>query len=266
MGCVSMNEFEIKKPKRKHEVVIIRLVTVLVSVIVLICVLGVILTRIDISKSDVRYKSSMIGGLASDRYRLASESDPDFDSFESVEAIISPYRERSNLPIEEIVRFETESCILLFLTSDLLGFLNRPITPIIIVTLINKGDDGILHPVIQLYQGVEADLTDTRGIWYDEDRVARDIVIAYVHEEVTSQVNEDIPIYYGVGVGNPPSFISISSYEPDDTISFEYRGNDYYFWYYLSAPQFGEMLSDNIDIESFKLEEVIELFDIRVVK
>jgi len=59
-----------------------------------------------------------------------------------------------------------------------------------------------------------------------------------------------------------PRFMS----ETDNIIPFEFRGNQYFFWYYLSTPHFGEILAENIDIsQSFMLAEVIELFDIRVV-
>jgi len=53
--------------------------------------------------------------------------------------------------------------------------------------------------------------------------------------------------------------------QPDNIIPFEFRGSQYFFWYYLSTPHFGEILAENIDIsQSFTLAEVIELFDIRV--
>ena len=55
--------------------------------------------------------------------------------------------------------------------------------------------------------------------------------------------------------------------EPDNIIPFVYRGEDYFFRYYLSTPEFSDVLSANIDLSSsFMLAEVIELFDIQVYR
>ena len=125
----------------------------------------------------------------------------------------------------------------------------------------------MISPLDLWTQGIESLALDTSATWHDLDRIARDIIMAHVQAPITSRVNGDIPIFYGVGVGQPPAYISILGLEPDEIISFEFRRNQYFFWYYLSTPHFGEILAENIDIsESFTLAEIIELFDIRVVR
>jgi len=127
--------------------------------------------------------------------------------------------------------------------------------------------NGMVTPVYYWAHGIESLLIDRRGVWHNEDRVARDIVMSYVQEEMTSRVNSGIPLYYGVGVGDPPDYISILGIEPDRIIPFEFSGEQYFLWYFTSPVPFGEILSENIDITThFALAEVIELLNIRVAR
>lgn len=125
--------------------------------------------------------------------------------------------------------------------------------------------DYISYPLYVLVEGVQRSSLYVTGIWYDEDRIARDLISSYVARGVTSIVNSGTPIYYGAGIGLPPQQILILGYEPDNIIHFEYNGEDYFFWYYLSNPGFCELISANIDLSSKTLGEIIELFDIQVI-
>ena len=169
--------------------------------------------------------------------------------------------------IKEITRFESDENHLVFFSDYIAGPFFRPMTCIIRMFSLNENETGGVILAHLWHQEIEAISGEPRRKLFDEDRVARDIVLAYIHRDITAVANGDVPIYYGVGLGNAPAHLSILGYEPDDIIAFEYRDKDYYFWYYLSAPQFGEVLSDNIDIStSFMLAEVIELFDIQIIR
>ena len=54
--------------------------------------------------------------------------------------------------------------------------------------------------------------------------------------------------------------------EPNAIVSFEYRGENYYFWYYRLKYHFGDILEYNIDIQAFTLAEIIALFDIQLIR
>ena len=169
--------------------------------------------------------------------------------------------------IGEITRFEDAGKHIVFFSNYTRLPIFRPMIPLIYIVLFTEQGDSEVIIAHTWFQEVEAIMYERRRKLFDEDRVARDIVLAYIHRDITAVANGDVPIYYGVGLGNPPAHLSILGYEPDNIIAFEYIGEYYYFWYYLSAPQFGEVLSDNIDIStSFMLAEVIELFDIQIIR
>jgi len=170
---------------------------------------------------------------------------------------------------DEIVRFKYDNEYLIVFASYITGGnLFHPIIPIMRIFLFEEHENGNVSVEHFWFQETEAILNERRRLLFDEDRIARDIVMSQIYSDVTARANGGVPIFYGVGVGIPPTYMSILGYEPDNVFLFEYRGKEYFFWYYLSAPYFGEVLSDNIDIAgtSIILAEVIELFDIQIVR
>jgi len=232
----------------------------------------VILIEID-TTGEIRYHQSMMGRVAASSYGLmlgrAYETAQYFDylELEDVESILTLFGEYNHYT-ETIISFESEAYILVFATVDLRGSFLRAPTHNIMAFLVLRRESGMLTSPYRWFQGIDALFYDTKGVWHDEDRVARDIVLAHVYESITSRVNGGVPIFYGVGIGTPPQHISIAGYEPDNIVTFYHRGESYFFWYYLSAPQFGEVLSENFDVaeSNIILAEIIELFDIQVVR
>jgi len=239
---------------------IIKYVCLAVGIILLASLLLVIIVNIDL-RGDIRYHRTMMGISATTLSRMLSETD--FGYFEDIESAIVGYFEEG--PPREVVRFEEEDYLLVIFPGDVLGPFFERYTPIIHMYLFMKQENGMLKQIHAFPQGIESLGHDTRGNWYDEDRIARDIVYAHVQSGITARVNNGVPLLYGVGVGHPPAYMSILGYEPDVIIPFTYRDADYFFWYYRTMPQFGEILSANIDIsDMFTFGEVIELFDIQV--
>lgn len=161
----------------------------------------------------------------------------------------------------EIKRFEEKQYVLIVLSGNIKGFMNR--TPVIFLVMYEKRESGKYYFIDRWTQGINALAYDNSGVWHNEDRVARDIVLAYAREEDTSRVNGGAPLYYGVGVGKIPEHFLILGSEPDGVLQFEYREKQYFFWYFLNH-QFGEILEQNLDVRLFTLGEVISLFEIEI--
>jgi len=231
-----------------------------VGTLSLLSLLLVAILNIDLH-GDIRYRKTMLGALAITSSRIMLEFE--WGYFEDVESATSYLGE----DIREVVRFEEGSYLFVIFPGDVEGPFYRPFTSVIYSYLFLKQENSMLYLLQRWTQGIESLYADPRGNWYDEDRVARDIVYAYVQSEITARVNRGIPLLYGVGTGNPPAYMSILGYEPDRMILFEHRGEIYFFWYYRSKSQFGEILSMNIDVsEPFTLGEVIVLFDIQIIQ
>ena len=172
----------------------------------------------------------------------------------------------------EIIRIE-EDCYLLLISavSDRNFFRNHYY---IYLALFRTNGNRISPPLYAWFQGIDQFLAGPRARFYDEDRVARDIIWSYAAEHVTVRVNDGVPIYYGTGIGPPPAQISILGYEPDVILPFTYNGNEYFFWYYLDAAHFGEVFAEHfvefkdgeVEISWLTMGAVIEVFDIQVVR
>ena len=228
-----------------------------------------LLINIDLS-GDIRYQQTYFGRISIFFYNANRNFEPDLSrrEFNDVKTAVTTFFDVNIMPqnYQEIVRFEGDGYKFIFLPIYTVLTAIRPRNPVIISLLFTERENEMVSPLDLWTQGIEFLALDTSGTWHPEDRIARDIVIAHVQESVTSRANGGIPIFYGAGVGYPPTYISILGLQPDNIIPFEFRGNQYFFWYYLSTPHFGEILAENIDIsQSFMLAEVIELFDIRVV-
>lgn len=242
---------------------------IVAATLILFVVFTLILLNID-TVGEIRYRQSTFGSGAifMSNSWLEHAIDWRYYEFEDAKTAITTFFEAGITPqnFQEIIKFEEGSYSFIFIP----GYITdrpffRPPPPTLYSFMFMENENGMLTPVYMWAHGIEALFYDTRGIWYDEDRVARDIVMAYVQKGVTSRVNGNIPLYYGVGVGPPPNYIFILGEEPDRIIPFEFSGEEYFFWYFTESSHFGEILSENIDISlSFTLAEIIDLFHIRV--
>ena len=154
--------------------------------------------------------------------------------------------------------------LLIFSPGCLKGLpLVEPQIPILCLFMFKKRENGKVSPITSWVQNIHMTTKLTREIQSDEERIVKDIAFSYIYEELTSRANKGIPIYYGIGIGKHPVRISILGLEPDEIIPFEFMNKQYFFWYYLSAPQFGEIFSKNIDSQSPPSSD-IDLFNIKV--
>jgi len=191
---------------------------------------------------------------------LGSQNNPRY--FSSMEEAIAAYWREDILSTEdEVIRFEVEGeRMIFFAAKEWTGI------PHIAVCFFQVDERGISFPLYGWWQAIHgAGPSYHRAIFFDEDRIVRDIIMSYRAEHVTARVNGGVPIYYGIGVGAVPVHMSILGYEPDEIILFTFQGEKYFFWYYRSMPKFGEVIAENIDLSTvFTFGEVIELFDIIV--
>ena len=232
--------------------------------LLLFLLIGIIALHVD-TVGDVRYNQTALGEFLV--AHLRSRELLELGYFEDIESAMASIEKHPMQMEEEIIRFEEEPYLLAIFPSVIANplFFHPPDTNIFF--LLFREEKGMLHFLTLWAQGANALPWDHRGQWEAEDRIARDIVFAYVFGEITARVNGGVPIYYGVGVGPPPMRLSILGYEPDAIIPFTYRDEAYFFWYFRNASHFSEVFSANIDIErSFALGEIIALFDVQVVR
>jgi len=226
---------------------------------------------LNVTMSNVRYQQINVGMLAIFWHENGRAVESYWSQYEFEDIMVAaatfPGVGIDSQYFQEIVRFEKDSYIYIFSPGYVFGpGLNSRI-PTAFSFLFIERENGMLSPVDIWRHGIESHIGEITGIWHHEDRIARDVVKAHVQGPVSSRVNGGVPIFYGVGVGPPPEHIFILGLEPDEIIPFEFRGDQYFFWYYLSTPHFGEILAENIDIsEAFRLADIVELFDIRVIR
>jgi len=224
--------------------------------------------------ADVRYQQTHFSIFASMRYDSERRLEPYRGQyeFEDAEVAIADFIDVNIDPedFQEIMRLEEGSYIFIFTPGYVFRPTQRPLEPhipTVFLTLFIERENSMISPVYLWRHGIESFIDYLSGILHDEDRIARDIVLSHIQADITSRVNGGVPIFYGVGVGSPPEHIFILGLEPDEIIAFDFRDDQYFLWYYLSTPHFGDILAENIDIsESFTLAETIELFDIRVYR
>ena len=138
-----------------------------------------------------------------------------------------------------------------------------------------KNEKQISYPIYKSYQEVKASMAH-KGMFYEEDRVARDIVQSYAND-FTTRVNGGNILYYGAGIDEKLKNLTILGYAPTEVIPFEYNKQTYYFWYYLEGVPFTEILEAtgvlNADIHDsplgglsgsfqYKTGDIIECFEI----
>lgn len=166
---------------------------------------------------------------------------------------------------EEIARFQNEEYVFVLLDGKIEG--NKMVglepLPCLDHALFNVSKGKISDPIYHWNTGIKAAVTEFRSIYYEEDRVAKDIAGAYSKEEVTRLVNDGIPIYYGVGIEPKINQLTILGESPTEVIPFKYQDETYYLWYYLDAERFGTVYEENINPSVTTMAEMIEIFDIR---
>ena len=135
--------------------------------------------------------------------------------------------------------------------------------------------DMISYPLYFWPQNIAGCSVYRRRVYQDDDRIARDIIWAYTAQHVTSRVNGGEPIFYGVGIGAPPVYMSILGYQPDVIMPFTHSGNEYFFWYYRNAPLFTEVYERYIHVDTaeipararnLRLGDVIDIFEIQIIR
>lgn len=237
---------------------------------IVVGLIGVLFTIIVESNTPIRDQITNLGRIGLVQLDIQETTG---EMFESLELAVNSYFGNNindsrflSREHDQIIFFEEEDYILSIFPGKIAGPFYRPNVPSIFLFLLQIRDDERYLPINQWVQGIEALFYDIRGIWYDEDRIARDLILSYIRSNITMQVNNGIPIYYGVGVGLPPEKILILGHEPDNIIHFEYENEDYFFWYYLSDHDFSNLISNRIDLSSKTLGEIIELFDIQVIR
>jgi hypothetical protein len=269
------NQLMMKQHLDKKKIPKVEVIIIVVGIAVTILLLGAVAFSLYLDYTrDIRHERTTIRQveLASFReltFRELEMSDPTLEnlpSFENIETAMGFFfRDNLSLMGNEIIRFEEEPYTLVVFSGRVnRGILRAP--PAIALVLFEKRGDGRYYFSTNWMQGMDALAHDGGGIWHNEDRVARDIVTANVWEPVTARINGGIPLYYGVGMGEPPKQFTILGHNPDHIIPFEYAGSNYFFWYYRSDYQFGEVFQQGIGNQSFTFSEVIELFEINLGK
>ena len=221
------------------------------------------------SGQEIRYVSTSIGRSAVsllEAQRAINVEDilGQYEFRDARTAIISRSETITNRNFQEIIRFEGGQYQLVFVPNYDSGTFPR-LSMLSSQLFIQRGN-GMISPLSVWAQGMNAERNHPQT-WHNEDRIARDIINAYVQTPTTSRVNSGQPIFYGTGVGPIPTYLSILGIQPDNIIPFEFQRRQYFFWYYLNAPHFGEVLSENIDIRaSVRMADIIELFDIIIIE
>ena len=137
--------------------------------------------------------------------------------------------------IDEMVRFENYECLYAIFTGQL-----QNNVPCLKVFFFRKNDNKISYPIYMWHQDIISSRINP-GIFYEEDRVARDIVQSYAND-FTTRVNGGNILYYGAGLDAKLKNLTILGYTPTEVIPFEYNKQTYYFWYYLEDVPFTKIL------------------------
>jgi hypothetical protein len=262
---------DMEKKKSKVEVVLI-VITSLVAVIIAAAIAFTLYIMYVDYNTPIRDKITDIGRIYVLLDGRTNADENNLSYFDTIDSAITSYFNRevgnlANVPdfSQEIVRFESQDYLLVVFPTRTTIVWQR--TSVLWFGLLKVNPPYVSYPIYGWAHGIYELSYSRDGIWYDEDRIARDLIISRAGKNVTSMVNDGVPIYYGVGVGLPPQQISILGSEPDRIVHFEYGGRDYFFWYYLSNPYIDKQMSEKVDLESgIVLGEIIELFDIKVVR
>ncbi len=129
--------------------------------------------------------------------------------------------------------------------------------------MIEKKEGLYSYPLYDWEQPVNWYKGKTQEKCRDNDRVALDLASSYIHREVTSQANNGVPIFYGVGKEAETKNLSIMGLYPDEVFPFTYENETYYFWYYLDGFPFVERMESCTVLEQMTVAEAIEYFEIK---
>ena len=230
-----------------------------------------------VAARDQRISHTYLASMFIGRTRARQATEYNLDYFYTTDEAIDAhfFREiaRERPPEQnrrEMKRFESDGEIFVIFVMD-----NASPYSHLVFYLFLTDSDMISYPLYFWPQNIAGCSINRRRIYFDEDRIARDIIWSFYAQPVTSRVNNGSPIYYGVGLGVPPAYMSILGYQPDNIMSFTHSGNEYFFWYYLNAPLFTEVYKRYVNVETaedtnrarfLRHGDVIEIFDIRIVR
>jgi len=169
---------------------------------------------------------------------------------------------------ERIISFEAEHHVMSIFSGESAAFslpFSTRQSPNITLFVLRTDGIRFSDPIYFWIHDIETTLGGF-GIWYNEDRIARDVIISHFRGEITSLVNDGIMLLYGVAPGEIPQTLSILGYEPDVFIPFvNSTGESSFLWYYYDMSKLSDILEAHIDFSSFTLAEVIDLLDIQIV-
>ena len=192
--------------------------------------------------------------------------------YDSIENSVQAYAEdmwlENTIVSDEILRFEAEGYLMSIFSGESATYsLYIPFTsqvPNIDLFLLETDGEKYSSPQYAWANDIET-MPNNYGVCYDEDRVARDVIISHFRGDITSIVNNEKTLFYGVGMGSIPERMTILGYEPDNIVSFTYKTEDYYLWYYYDMSIISDILINNIDFDAFTFAEMIELLEIVVL-
>lgn len=107
------------------------------------------------------------------------------------------------------------------------------------------------------------------GIGYNLEYTKTDVIgwsitDSFLHDNMFAYANNGMPIYYGVAKEKDIYGLRILDEPPSNIIPFEFEEIVYYFWYYDDI-NIKEELKGKMDFNSFTLNEIAELLDIKFV-
>ena len=265
---------------KKNTTLIVVTIAIVAPIILLLIISSIIeLTR---KKTEVRDIYLAIPyGFERTSAKINSPDENSLPYYISIEVSIGEfYRNESSsgddmrspsLPIsDEIIRFESDDYLLVIFATE-----PRKNVHSMQSFIFRKNDGKFSYPIYMWDQEIKGHWTHP-GIYYEEDRVARDIIKSYANE-FTARVNNGSILYYGAGLDDKLQNLVILDYTPTKVIPFEYKRNTYYFWYFLGELPFTEVLEINNLVEKtsgdifygetvgfyhFKTGEIIECFEI----
>lgn len=129
--------------------------------------------------------------------------------------------------------------------------------------LVEEKEGMYSYPLYIWKQSVEGSMS-RKGIYYDKDRVARDIAISCYNREITEMANEGIPLIYGAGTGSEITKLTILGKKPDEVIKVMHGGKEFYFWYYLNGTEITDKFDKIENMEKMTMAEAIDYFEIRM--
>jgi len=187
-----LDAVKVKKKLKVWQVIIIVAASILVASILIFVIDDFVYSRAEVRYHQTGFARAELASYSSRTVKIDSRSY--FDNLGlAIEATFSGGREAWRTG--EIIKFEHGNIRLIFFSD----FMERPLfksaIPIIWFYVFEERNDGKVYLTHFWVQKIEAIMLEPRRKLFDEDRVARDIVLAYIHRDITAVANGDVPIY-----------------------------------------------------------------------